>query len=185
MESRKRCSKCGRLKGRHLFSPHSKTRDGLQSWCKVCFRNQQAMWRKTNPKRNAERKRVHSFSAYGYQRGDYDRLLSEQGGRCAICGTDDPGPGRRNFDVDHCHDRDQIRQLLCHRCNKGLGGFNDDPETIRKAAEYIEYHRSRHAQEEGCSHDSPEAGSETEAEVPPEVQHEGCCDPGGGLPAGG
>lgn len=40
--------------------------------------------------------------------------------------------------VDHCHKSKQIRGLVCHRCNVGLGYFRDDPELLRAAAAYLE-----------------------------------------------
>lgn len=51
---------------------------------------------------------------------DFDRMLEEQGGRCAICGTTEPR-GRGRFHVDHDHTSNVVRGLLCTACNTGLG----------------------------------------------------------------
>ena len=64
-------------------------------------------------------------------------MLAAQGGRCAICGTDKPG-GKGSFHVDHCHVGGEIRGLLCHSCNIGLGQFKDDRERIQAAIAYLE-----------------------------------------------
>lgn len=48
---------------------------------------------------------------------DYDRMLAEQGGVCAICGNP---PKARRLDVDHDHRTGAVRGLLCHRCNRGV-----------------------------------------------------------------
>ena len=65
---------------------------------------------------------------YGITYEDYLRMLEEQGGVCAICGTDKPG-GRGKFHIDHDHSccptektcGKCVRGLLCARCNTKLG----------------------------------------------------------------
>lgn len=75
---------------------------------------------------------------YGITSEEFDALLAAQDGKCAICGTSD-FPGRGNAPhVDHCHAGGGIRGILCHFCNLGLGNFRDNPERLRKAAEYLE-----------------------------------------------
>jgi hypothetical protein len=62
-----------------------------------------------------------------------------QNGVCAICGS--PPTGTRSHGllaIDHCHDTLKIRGLLCNNCNNGLGRFKDNPDSLRKAADYLE-----------------------------------------------
>ena len=54
---------------------------------------------------------------YGITLQDYDRILSEQGGKCAICKSDKAGNKGQCFAVDHCHDTGKVRGLLCAGCN--------------------------------------------------------------------
>lgn len=61
-----------------------------------------------------------------------------QDNRCAICG--EPPPPNRRLAIDHNHTTGQIRDLLCTRCNAGLGMFNDDTALLERAAEYLTYH---------------------------------------------
>lgn len=80
----------------------------------------------------------HLKTNHGITLSDYDAMLERQGGGCAICG-DTPPPGR-SFHVDHNHETDRLRELLCERCNPGLGSFRDDPELLRAAADYLDRH---------------------------------------------
>jgi len=41
------------------------------------------------------------------------------------------------FAVDHCHDSNDVRGVLCITCNMGLARFDDDPDRMLRAAEYI------------------------------------------------
>lgn len=67
----------------------------------------------------------------------YEELLALQGGRCAICKTTQPSKRREYFDIDHCHQTSALRGLLCERCNRGIGLFQDSPELLESAARYI------------------------------------------------
>lgn len=78
---------------------------------------------------------------YGLTPEDFDALLASQGGRCAICRSDDPG-AKGMWHVDHCHDAGTVRGLLCSACNTGLGQFKDRPDVLRAAADYLEEHQT-------------------------------------------
>lgn len=40
--------------------------------------------------------------------------------------------------VDHDHISGHVRGLLCRNCNSAIGLLRDDPELIRRAANYVE-----------------------------------------------
>ncbi len=73
---------------------------------------------------------------YGITPEQYDEMVEEQEGRCAICG-ELPPEGER-LHVGHCHRKGALRKLLCRSCNTALGLLRDSPELLRKAAEYLE-----------------------------------------------
>lgn len=66
---------------------------------------------------------------------DYLALLTKQNNRCEICKS--LNSSKKHFHVDHCHKTGKVRGLLCRKCNTGLGFFDDNPELLIKAAEYI------------------------------------------------
>ena len=73
---------------------------------------------------------------YGLAVADYDRMESQQGGVCRICGR--KTQRGRYLCVDHCHLKQHVRGLLCHSCNTGLGNFDDDAERMREGADYLD-----------------------------------------------
>jgi hypothetical protein len=92
--------------------------------------------------RRRNRDRRERYAGYGADLSDYDRLFIEQGGRCAICGSESPGrKGVTRFAFDHDHETGRPRGLLCLPCNVGIGALQDDPELLRAAIAYLETHR--------------------------------------------
>lgn len=88
--------------------------------------------------RNAQYKRY-----YGISLAEYGEMLLAQNGVCAICQKPEEnkiGGKPTPLAVDHCHKKGGVRKLLCAKCNQGLGSFKDDPELLRRAAEYLELH---------------------------------------------
>ena len=73
---------------------------------------------------------------YGITRADFDALLANQRGVCAICKGPHVGVGKR-FHIDHCHNSNEVRGLLCGNCNTAIGLLGDDPERIERAAAYV------------------------------------------------
>lgn len=98
----------------------------------------QAAYRKANPDKVRENHLVRKYGITLQQRAD---RLAAQGGCCALCGSDDFGV--RGPQVDHDHQSKQLRGILCIGCNLGLGAFDDDPQLMRKAADYVERYRGQ------------------------------------------
>lgn len=112
-------------------------------------------WRENNKERRSEYKKAYraknkekiSFarreyalqSVYGMTQYDYQQLLEEQHGCCAICGTTKPGGNRhsKHFHVDHDHITGMVRGLLCCKCNRALGILGDGVEVIQRALIYL------------------------------------------------
>jgi len=67
---------------------------------------------------------------------EYNQLLKEQNGVCAICQNE--CPTGRSLAVDHNHESNEIRGLLCTNCNHGLGKFKDSTKLLATAIKYLE-----------------------------------------------
>jgi len=69
----------------------------------------------------------------GISDDDYQQLLEEQEGGCAICGAP---PKTRRLSVDHNHRTGKVRGLLCFRCNRGLPTYATS-EWLLNAYSYV------------------------------------------------
>jgi hypothetical protein len=72
----------------------------------------------------------------GLTEEQYVAMVAAQNGCCAICEIAPP-TGKVLY-VDHCHVTNRVRGLLCHPCNASLGLMKDEPQRLRRAADYLE-----------------------------------------------
>lgn len=86
----------------------------------------------------------HLKTRYGLTKEEYQSKLEKQNYCCAICGKDVTenikGKTHVALTVDHNHNTGQIRDLLCHTCNTGLGYFKDDSNLLIRASKYLNKH---------------------------------------------
>lgn len=91
-------------------------------------------WRENN---QSNRREYMLNYTYGISVQQYESLLEEQGGGCAICGKTPEEEGR-NLAVDHDHGTGEIYGILCATCNRVLVGKIREPEAFKSAAKYLE-----------------------------------------------
>jgi len=116
------CTKCLIYKPWDQFSLHETGLNGKRARCKVCLR----------AKNNA----VSCIYKYDVSPEWIEYKLKFQDGKCEICGN--KCIKNVSLSVDHDHETGKVRGLLCHNCNTGLGYYYDNPETLRRAATYLE-----------------------------------------------
>ena len=137
----KKCSVCLETKPAALFPRSRYTRTGLDSRCKACGTAKSYAWSQANPERfRANQRRSVLKARYGLTPEDIEALLVKQGGGCAICRlpllAQSPQSGSQ-LHVDHDHLTGRVRGLLCNRCNRALGFFDDNPDTLQIAIDYL------------------------------------------------
>jgi hypothetical protein len=105
--------------------------------CSGCY---QVWWAEHNPEAYYNKHRYANLRRfYGVDKADYERILVEQGGVCAICAkAPDETKRGKVLCVDHDHVLGSNRALLCHSCNRALGLLGDDPTRLREAADYLD-----------------------------------------------
>jgi hypothetical protein len=140
-ERRAQCKDCERIKRKRYNQLYNSQNRELVRARKNEYKKR---YRIENPEiARREARSSHLKQRFGLSQSDYEKMLTQQGGKCAVCATDSPGrAGTKHFLVDHCHLTGRVRALLCNACNSGLGHFADSPERLRAAAIYLEGHRS-------------------------------------------
>ena len=96
--------------------------------------------RRTEPAVKRADRAGHLKRKYGLTIQQYDTLLAEQGGGCAICGRK-PRPDI-SLHVDHDHETGRLRGILCFRCNNALGDYDDDAALLQQALGYLMSHQA-------------------------------------------
>lgn len=85
-------------------------------------------WSAAHPRQyDPERSHRWKLAERGLTKEEYDTLLARQGGVCFFCGRPETADRKkaavRRLSVDHDHETNQIRGLLCLGCNISLGCF--------------------------------------------------------------
>lgn len=162
MEIRK-CTKCGKEKPVTEFYADSSRPSGKHHWCKKCCVEYSREYRTKNhtvllenarkhytehkeevrvrrSKRYANNPSVYREAKlkreFGITLEEYDSVLQNQGGVCAICGK--VPSESKPLGVDHNHETGKVRGLLCDNCNLILGLAHDNSDILSKAAIYLE-----------------------------------------------
>lgn len=135
-----KCTKCNTSKSSDLFYSHN------TKTCKECVVKRQQEYNKkrkvktreyvkkyAKTEKGAYNLRKAQLKKYGMLPEDYDFMLTEQKGRCAIC--------LEKSDilcVDHNHITGQVRELLCVSCNTAIGHLKSDegPTILERALAY-------------------------------------------------
>lgn len=78
------------------------------------------------------RKNYHLKSTYNMNRQNYETLVQQQKGKCAVCEK-----SQVQLNVDHCHQSGVVRGLLCKSCNLLIGLAHDQTSILEKAKQYL------------------------------------------------
>jgi len=140
----KQCRVCQEVKPISEYYKVSSNKSGYENRCKSCNIAAQKLWANNNKeKRNAIEKKYRSkpevirrrvLQQYGIDETIFQELLAKQKNMCKICEKEFTSMAH----VDHCHTTGIVRGLLCGKCNRGLGMYDDDPNLLRKAADYLD-----------------------------------------------
>lgn len=130
----KTCNVCQISKSAFAFGRNITSKDGLVSRCRVCVKAE--VQTKRDPS-SAFRSLLKQ--KYGMTLEVYESLLEYQDGKCAVCeGAPDTVHGR--LYIDHCHETNTVRALLCNGCNASVGLLKESPKRAELLASYMRAH---------------------------------------------
>ena len=138
------CLGCGKDKEKFLseFSLGNNTRlDGTRYHRSRCNECRKIEYRKTHPVVIPQTEKDRQLrAAFDMPEAEYLDKLVKQNGVCAICKKPETVTrlGKlKALAVDHNHTTGKNRGLLCQKCNTGMGQFNESPELLISAAQYL------------------------------------------------
>ena len=163
---KKRCPKCGRERPIGEFQTRTKGGEGRiktvtrRSRCHQC---ENAAGRECTaartPEQRAERRRnkrlydrAHpqkvlrwglrsNWRQKGFDPDVVEAFLAAQPKCCAICGAKSGNTKNHRLSIDHDHDTNKLRALLCGNCNRGLGFFAESIPLLEAAIAYLRRHK--------------------------------------------
>ncbi len=137
------------------FGPNKKYKDKTSRVCLDCKREKEKRWNNHSPKYRREWRRAWKIKdpeayeknefkfrmrKYGLTAQQYEEMVVAQNGRCAVCLQPPAATNSKNqrLFVDHDHDTNEVRGLLCHGCNATLGLMRDRHDWLVRASLYLQ-----------------------------------------------
>ena len=138
-----KCSYCQEFKEESLFPKANGKARGYAWVCKVCKKEKRLVKQNsmTEQEWKLQNRKYWLKTSYNITIEEYNHKLIDQNHRCAICNSDETQVFMQQLFVDHCHQTNKIRGLLCHACNTALGKFRDSQAILNNAIGYLEKYK--------------------------------------------
>lgn len=144
----KTCKKCNLSKTLDNFTISPSTKDKLRNWCRDCFSKYDKERLSTKPREYHQGRSLIRYwpgSTHEEALQKFNELKILQNGLCAICGNSESAVMKksskiRTLTVDHNHETQKVRELLCANCNSGIGHFKEQIKYLKAAIAYLEKH---------------------------------------------
>lgn len=77
---------------------------------------------------------------YGLSKSDFNKMMLAQNNSCWICSI----TFKTNSDakIDHCHNTNIVRGLLCSNCNTAIGLVKENIKTLRIMIDYLKNNKN-------------------------------------------
>ncbi len=98
--------------------------------------------------KDKKRAKENRLKKYGLTLKEYNSMVKKQKNKCAICAKEETertngGEKVKSLSVDHNHKTGKVRELLCAKCNKGIGFFDDDISKLKTIIKYLRNHKTK------------------------------------------
>ena len=130
----KRCTECGETKNINDFA--SAGIGKKRAKCKPCLARKKREYYKKNPDK-ARRRNLKTY--YGLTNEQRDQMAIDQNLCCSVCKQQFPD---EKLVVDHCHDTQKVRGLLCNNCNLMLGHAHHDVTKLQNGITFLLFHQN-------------------------------------------
>lgn len=129
----KYCYVCRRILPDESFAKNSTKPGEIRPECRECDNKQRRERKQKEKQRDPDAVRhKYLMKKYNISLDRYNEMVKEQNGLCWICEQE------ADLVVDHDHETEEVRGLLCNLCNTSLGGFKDSTDSLKKAIKYLE-----------------------------------------------
>lgn len=115
------------------FKPKSK--------CRECRKKQYREYSKTNRSKSDfkfKKSNYRLLKTYGITIEEKQNMLIKQNNKCAICTYE--FKDLSNAHIDHNHETNKVRDLLCSNCNTAIGLLKEDKKRIENIRFYLAKH---------------------------------------------
>lgn len=140
------CNRCKQWLPLPSFAKNAHEWDKLQHTCNSCHTELYKTWYREHKRYKSDRTKEYAKAhpetrrkaqlkfRFGMSLEEYDAIFASQGGVCAICKG---APNGKNLCVDHDHETEEVRGLLCHECNAMLGFAKNSTAILQTAVGYL------------------------------------------------
>ena len=154
----KKCKKCGKeYPATDEYFRSCRNRKGEKKWlsneCKECDnrysreyskKNQPHKWKhvrayhkRYREEHKSEIRNKYYKRVFGITEDEFRAMVKRQKNSCAVCKEPIDMEDKYSFNIDHCHDTGKVRGILCSKCNRGIGFFNNSEQRLLSAARYL------------------------------------------------
>lgn len=149
---KKKCTKCNTVKPVNQFGvrtrasgktyPRNHCRDCEAAYASKYRKVYKDKWLKTKRAWYAKHPEERTYTKWrsfarknGIDPNAVIKYIKWHPNQCDICSK--PSKDGKSLHVDHCHDTNDIRGMLCDNCNKALGMFQSNTGIMKSAIEYL------------------------------------------------
>lgn len=134
------CRRCAKDESQvRFYESNSITGKAAGACCQPCWVKKSVEWRRNNKdKWQLKSHKRAMLCKFGMTDKEYEHLYKNA--KCAGCGAtrgQHTSMSEKRLAVDHNHETGKIRGLLCHDCNRTIATAHDNPEVLRKLANYL------------------------------------------------
>jgi len=130
-------------RGHDMAKSRKKAKDG-HTFCSECAREYAKEYHKKHPEyqkrycrayqKTHPRKYYHIKRNYGLEQEQVIEIMESQHYKCAIC---DIPFNETQACIDHNHETNNVRGILCRTCNTGIGSLKNSVKILQSAIKYL------------------------------------------------